>query len=365
MDELYYQIALTKVEWIGSKLARLLLSNFGTVENIFKATENQLTGLGGFGHERVKALRKAIDEKEIEKEIAFIERNQIKPLFISHKEYPKLLKECPDAPILLYYKGNHALNSRKTVAIVGTRNNTDYGRQITEDLVEGLKGQSVMIVSGLASGIDGIAHKAALKNNLPTVGVLGHGLDRIYPVGHSRLAGEMIESGGLLTEYSSGIKPDKQNFPRRNRIVSGMADVVVVIETAEKGGSMITAKLASSYNREVAAFPGRSIDNRSGGCNYLIKTNIAHLITNADDLVTMMNWQKNESKNIVIQRKLFATLSPEEKKVTDALDSGKEIHIDELMLKTAIPDSKMAVILLSLELDGLVRSLPGKRYRLA
>lgn len=366
MDELFYQLALTQVNWIGDKLARALLSKFGTAQAIFEAKEKQLSGIEGVGKQRIQALKETIDKERIERELQFIRQHDIKPIFINHEDYPKLLKDCPDAPVLLYFKGNGLKNYQKKIAIVGTRNHTDYGRQMVEELVAGFKGQKeVIIISGLAYGIDSIAHKAALKNELATIGVLGHGLDRIYPVQNRKLAGELLEKGGLLTEYMSETNADKQNFPKRNRIVAGMADVVVVVETAAKGGSMITAKLACSYNREVAAFPGRTIDSRSEGCNYLIKTNIARMITHAGDLMEMMNWQPETEQKRVIQRKLFESLDANERKVIDFIKTDKEIHIDELSLKTGMPDSKMASVLLSLELDGLVRSLPGKRYRLA
>ena len=198
---------------------------------------------------------------------------------------------------------------------------------------------------------------------IPTVGVIAHGLDRMYPAQHRNLAKEMVESGGLLTEFPMNTIADKQNFPIRNRIVAGMSDVTVVVETDEKGGSMITAKLATSYNRDVAAFPGRTIDQKSRGCNYLIKTNIAQMITNADDLASLMNWETNENK-IVIQKKLFSSLSKEELTITEILGDSEGIHVDELQLKTAIPNSKLAALLLSLELEGIVKTLPGKRYRL-
>lgn len=366
MEELFYQIALTQVNLVGDKVARNLLSQFGNATAVFTAKERELSAIDGMGQGRIKAFTKAIDRKRIEKELKFIQQHQIQPLFINSPDYPKLLKECPDAPIILYYKGKGSLKGKKIIAIVGTRTNTDYGRQMVEELVTGFKDRKdVVIVSGLASGIDAIAHKTALKNGLETIGVLGHGLDRIYPAQNRKLASEMLSAGGLLTEYPTETTADKQNFPQRNRIVAGMAHVTVVVETKEKGGSMITAKLACSYNREVAAFPGRSIDSHSAGCNYLIKTNIARLITDAADLMEMMNWQPEEEQKHTVQRKLFTSLNREEQKVVACLNTEKEIHIDELSLKTGLSDSKMAAILLSLELEELVRSLPGKRYRLA
>lgn len=366
MDELFYQIALTQVDFIGDKTARILLSKFGSAQAIFEAKEKELIALGGLGKERVKSLKKEINQSKIEKELTFVEKHDIRLLFITDTDYPKLLKDCPDAPIILYFKGKRLLNYSKKIAIVGTRAPTDYGRQMVEELVCGFKGlKDSVVISGLAFGIDTLAHKAALKNGIPTIGILGHGLDRIYPAQNRKLAGEMIQEGGLLTEYPSGTNADRQNFPQRNRIVAGMSDVLVVVETGEKGGSMITAKLACSYNREVAAFPGRTIDAHSIGCNYLIKTNIARVITKSDDLMEMMNWQPGTEEKQVIQQKLFETLEPDEKNIVAILNNRKEIHIDELTLKTGMPDSRIASALLTLELEGLVRSLPGKRYRLS
>lgn len=363
-DDLFYQIALTRTEWIGDKLARHLLTIFGSAEAIFKAPAKQLATLEHFGTQRVKALKKAIDIKRIEEEIRFMTRHQIQPLFFSDNDYPQKLKHCPDAPILLYFKGKASLNASRVISIVGTRAHTDYGLRCTENLIYELKTADILIVSGLAFGIDAIAHRAALNQGIPTIGVLGHGLDRIYPAQHKSLARDMLENGGLLTEHGRGTNPDKQNFPTRNRIVAGIADVTVVIETDEKGGSMITAQLASGYNRDVAAFPGRTIDNKSRGCNYLIRTHIAQMITGAGDLLEMMNWEPAKRKPAV-QKKLFLHLNKEEQALCTILEGAEGVHIDELALKSALSNTKLASMLLSLELEGLVKALPGKRFRLA
>lgn len=363
-QELFYQIALSQTANIGDRLARVLLGHFGSAKDIFLAKAKELEQIAQFGNLRINSLKKAIDQHKIEQEINFIQKHKIQALFLNDKNYPKRLKECNDAPILLYYRGNANLNATKVVSIIGTRLNTDYGLRCTETLLDGLKmHEDVLVVSGLALGIDGIAHKKSMMHGIPTVGVIAHGLDRMYPAQHRNLAKEMVENGGLLTEFPMNTIADKQNFPIRNRIVAGMSDVTVVVETDEKGGSMITAKLATSYNRDVAAFPGRTIDQKSRGCNYLIKTNIAQMITNADDLASLMNWETNENK-IVIQKKLFSSLSKEELSITEILGNSEGIHVDELQLKTAIPNSKLAALLLSLELEGIVKTLPGKRYRL-
>jgi DNA processing protein len=263
----------------------------------------------------------------------------------------------------LYYRGNADLNHAKIISIIGTRNNTDYGKQVTEKLVADLAEENVLILSGLAFGIDAIAHKSALQYNLPTVGVLAHGLDTIYPSHHKSLAKEMLQAGGLLTEFTKNTKPDKHNFPRRNRIVAGMADATIVVETAVKGGSMITAELALNYNRDVFAFPGKTTDSKSAGCNYLIKQKHAVLLTDAQQLIETLGWQKKKAKP-KSQKELFIELSADERTIIDILREKETIHIDELFLKSGLSSSSIAASMLSLELQNVIISLPGKMYKL-
>ena len=254
----------------------------------------------------------------------------------------------------------------KVVAIIGTRNHTDYGKQITEQLVEELAEQKVVVVSGLAYGIDAIAHKTAVKNNLPTVGVLAHGLDQVYPPQHTGLAKEMLKAGGgLLTEFRSKSKPDKHNFPTRNRVVAGMSDATIVIETGIKGGSMITAELANNYNKDVFAFPGKVTDSKSAGCNYLIKNNKAILLTEARELVELMNWEQAKKPVLKKQKELFIELTNEEKIIVTILNGKKSVHIDEINFKSGLSSSAVAAAILSLELQNVVLSLPGKLYQIA
>ncbi len=361
-NELFYQIALTQAELIGPKRGRVLLSHFRTAEAVFKAGQKDLVGLAHFGRETVKNFQKNIDFKKIEEEIKFIQNNDIQVLTMIDPSYPKRLLQCPDAPLLLYYKGNANLNHPRIVSIVGNRLNSDYGLRCAENLVQGLASAGVMVVSGLAAGIDGIAHQSAIANGVPTIGVVAHGLDMLYPAQHKNLSLEMQKNGGLLTEFPSKSIPDKQNFPLRNRIVAGLSDITVVVETNVKGGSMITAKLATGYNREVAAFPGKIIDQKSRGCNYLIKTQMAHLIENATDLLEIMNWQPDQ-KN-AIQKKLFKGFSTEEMNLIKILEHSEGMHIDEISIKSKIQSSKLASILLSLEMENTLKALPGKRYRL-
>ena len=272
-NDLLYQIALTLIPNIGPVQAKILLQHCNPDE-IFHAKKSFLEKIEGIGAVRAASITAFRDFSKVEEEIKFIEKYKIKPLFIGSKEYPQRLLNCYDSPTILYYKGNADLNASKIIAVIGTRNHTEYGKQLTENLINDLAASNITVVSGLAYGIDALAHKAALKNNLPTIGVLAHGLDQVYPPLHAGLAKDMIKNnGGLLTEFRSYTTPDKHNFPTRNRIVAGMSDATIVIETGIKGGSMITAELANSYNKDVFAFPGKTTDSKRAGCNYLIKSN--------------------------------------------------------------------------------------------
>src|SRR6187401_686398 len=313
-SELIYQLALTEVPNIGCVHAKILGQEFGSAEKIFKAKQQLLEKIEGIGTIPAKAIKAFTDFSNAEEEIKFIEKYKIKPLFLTDKNYPQRLLNCYDSPTLLFYKGDADLNASKVVAIIGTRSHTEYGKQQTEKLVKELSSQNILVISGMAFGIDGIAHKAAYKNNLATVGVLGHGLDQIYPPDHSNLAKELLKhGGGLLTEFRSKTKPDKHNFPTRNRIVAGMCDAIIIIETGIKGGSMITAELANGYNKDVFAYPGKVTDNKSAGCNYLIKTNKAMLLTDAQELIEIMGWEEKtkSEKEKRKQRELFIELTPD------------------------------------------------------
>jgi DNA processing protein len=362
-NDLLYQIALTLVPNIGDVHAKSLVNIYGDAHSIFKAKKKDLENIEGIGSVRANSIKAFTDFTSSEEEISFIEKYKITPLFITDKNYPKRLLNCYDSPVLLFYRGNADLNTSKIISIVGTRNNSDYGKSICEKLIEDLSGENVLVISGLAFGIDTIAHKAALKNNLQTVGVLAHGLDRIYPTQNKSLAKQMVEHGGLLTEFLSHSNPDKQNFPKRNRIVAGMSDAVIVIETGKKGGSLITAELGNNYNKDVFAIPGRIGDTKSEGCNYLIKNNKAALINGADDLLEMMNWTDAKPK-VKKQRELFIELSPDEKIVVDILNLQENIHIDELYFKSGLSSSATAAALLMLEMQGVVASMPGKIYKI-
>lgn len=365
-NELLYQLGLTEVPHIGCVHAKILAQEFGSAEKIFKAKQQLLEKIEGIGEVRAKSIKAFHDFSKTEEEIRFIEKYNIKPLFITEKNYPQRLLNCYDSPTLLFYKGDADLNASKIIAIIGTRNHTDYGKQVTEKLVKDLAAQNVVVVSGMAFGIDAVAHKAAIKNNLVTVGVLAHGLDQIYPPEHTHLAKDMLKhGGGLLTEFRSKTKPDKHNFPTRNRIVAGIADATIVIETGIKGGSMITAELANGYNKDVFAVPGKVNDNKSAGCNFLIKTNKAMLLTDAQELVEVMGWEERSRKSEVRkQKEIFIELSNDEKMIVDILKEKDMVHIDELNLRSGISSSAMAAAILNLELQGVVSTLPGKLYKL-
>ena len=362
-SDLFYQIALTLVPNIGDVRAKALIETFGDAESVFKTAKKHLEAIEGIGTIAANSIKYFTDFKVCEDEIKFIEKNKITTLFIADDAYPQRLLNCYDSPTLLYYKGNADLNTTKIVSIVGTRNNSDYGKTVCENLMQELSDQNVLVISGLAFGIDSIAHKAALKNTLKTVGVVAHGLDKIYPAQNKSLAKEMLSQGGLLTDFMSGTNPDRQNFPRRNRIVAGICDALVVIESSKKGGSLITAELANSYNKDVFAIPGRVNDLRSEGCNYLIKNNKALLITCADDLLHIMNW-KDEPKKVKKQRELFIELTADEKIITDILAQQESIQIDQLYFKSGLSSSAVANALLMLEMQGVVSMMPGKVFKL-
>ncbi len=366
-SELLYRVALTLVPQIGPVQAKLLLQHCEP-EEIFHAKKQFLEKIEGIGPVRAASIKKFNDFSRAEEEIKFIEKYKIRPLFITDKHYPKRLLNCYDSPTLLYYKGEADLNLPKIIAVIGTRHHTDYAKQVTEKLLKELSAQQVLVISGIAFGVDALAHKAAMKNGLPTVGVMAHGLDQVYPYEHAGLAKEMLrQGGGLLTEFRSGSKPDKHNFPSRNRVVAGMCDATIVIETDIKGGSMITAELANGYNRDVFAIPGRINDPKSAGCNYLVRTNKAQLLSAAGELLEIMGWEENRSqkKDRRNQKQLFIELSDEEKKIVTILQENDPVSIDEINQRSGLSSSAVAAAILNLELQNVIVSLPGKIYRLS
>jgi DNA processing protein len=364
-DQLLYQIALTQIPGVGSITGKKLVSYCGGVEAVFRNNRKSLSRIPGVGKALIDSLSrdKAVFARA-EKEIQFLESNRIKPLFYLDKQYPQRLHHCMDAPLMLYFLGDLDWNRPRIISIVGTRNATEYGKDICHELVSGLAPYGVVIVSGLAYGIDSHAHKASLEARLPTAAVLAHGLDRIYPPLNRLLARRILRQGGLLTEFMSMTNPDRENFPKRNRIIAGVTDAVVVVEAGIKGGALITADIAGSYNRDVFAIPGRLNDQYSTGCNYLIKSNKAALIQSAADVVYMMGWEQSSVNSPNRQTNLFDQLSPDEQSVAAMLELQGESTIDWLSLKSGFPLGKVTSLLLSLEFKGIVKCLPGKMYRL-
>ncbi len=362
-EELVYQIGLTLLDGVGDVNAKSLLAYCGSAKQVFRQKPEQLKRIPGIGPTYSKYINGGSKVlKRAEKEVEFIEKYQIKPLFFTDEHYPSRLKFCSDSPVMLYYKGCADLNSQKIVAIVGTRRPSEYGRQKTEELVAELYGSGVLVLSGLAYGVDVLAHKTALNHGLETVGVLGHGLDRIYPASHERTALKMLKQGGLLTDFMSGTNPDAVNFPKRNRIVAGLCDALVVVESKRTGGSLITATIANSYNKDVFAFPGQAGDPLAEGCNGLIKRNRAALIENCADLLDAMNWKDEAPKKQNSQVPLLLNLSDEERTVIEVFNENKQLHIDELCHSLNQPVSRVSAMLLQLEFSNLVRSRPGKMY---
>ncbi len=361
---LVHKIALTLIKNIGSRQAKKLLVTFGTAEEIFSAKKNMLLQIEGIGEKIASSILNTDALLKAEKQLAFIKKHKIEVLFYTDVNYPKRLRDCYDAPILLYFKGKTNFNQKRVISIVGTRNATAYGKELCKKLVETLQPYDVLIISGLAYGIDVTAHKESLNFQIPTVGVLGHGLDRMYPSAHAEIARNMMMDGGLLTEFLPGTSPDKENFPKRNRIIAGLCDVLIVVEASKKGGALITADIANSYFKDVYAFPGRTNDQYSEGCNFLIKTNRAGLINDPKDLIYYLGWEDEEIEKVKAQSKLPLNLTETEFLIVNLLKNDV-MDVDELSSKTNLPQSKLVMALLTLEMQGIVVMLPGKCYQLA
>jgi len=362
-ENLKYLLSLMKVPNVGNVLAKNLIAYCGSPKAVFEQKKNHLLKIPGIGEKIANNILKFSNFDAAESEMAFIEKHQIQPLYFIDENYPARLKEIADAPVLLFYRGNANLNQGRVIAIVGTRKATDYGKNICEKLINDLIPYHPLIISGLAYGIDYYAHKSSLAHGMSTVGVLGHGLDKIYPAAHRSIAVKMVDQGGLLTEYCSGVGPDREHFPERNRIVAGMVDGVVLIETTRFGGALITAEIASSYDREVFAFPGRVGDEYSSGCNHLIKVNKAYLIENVEDLVYFLGWQKSLEKPVPYTNK-YASLPLEQLAIINLLKEREKTELDYLTQHTGYGLSEISVLLLDMEFKGIIKALPGKCYRL-
>ena len=355
---------MTLLPGIGDIIGKKLISYCGGVEAVFREKKQALQKIPGIGNTLVDAILNQNVLGRAEEEIVFIEKYKIQHFFYLDENYPDRLKHCIDSPMMLYFKGNADLNAAKVVSVVGSRTATEYGKDYCRKIIEGFAGQDILITSGLAYGIDTCAHKSALDNGLSTVGVMAHGLDRIYPYLNKKLAKRMLDNGGLLTEFMSNTNPDRENFPKRNRIIAGIADVTIVVESRKRGGALITAEIANSYNRDVFAVPGRLEDELSEGCNYLLKINKAALVQSADDIIYIMGWEKSDKKQIPKQGKLFVNFSEDEELLVKLLKENGESGIDWLCANANLNMSKLAAALLNLEFEGVVNSLPGKVYKL-
>jgi DNA processing protein len=362
------QIGLTMINGVGDILGRQLLQTVGDAEAIFREKACMLEKIPGIGRVLAAEIKRPEVLQQAEKELSFIEKNRITSYFISDNDYPFRLRECPDAPLLAYFKGSCDLNAQRTVSVVGTRKITDYGKEVCARLIAGLseKLPGLLVVSGLAYGTDITAHRNALKHQLPTLAVLAHGLDRIYPPVHRSTAIEMLENGGLLTDFPSETNPDKSNFVKRNRIIAGLTDATIVIESADKGGSLITADIAFSYSREVFAIPGRISDTHSQGCNHLIRQNKAGLITCAADFISAMRWDISVASHVhaPVQTELVFSENEENNRILAILQEKKEMHINQLSVEMDMPVHKLSGLLFELEMDGLVKVTPGSVYKM-
>ncbi len=359
--QILYHLALQSVDGIGAISAKKLISHCGSAQAVFKEKTKNLNKITGIGSRIIKGLKNTKLMHNAEAELDFINKNSIKVTSFLDDDYPEKLKHCIDGPILLFQKGNINLKKKRIISIVGTRKITNYGKSFLKEFIYEVKKYDPVIISGLAYGIDIYAHQLAMENNLQTIAVLAHGLDNIYPKTHKKEATKMLENGGLFSEFWSNTNPDRENFVKRNRIVAGLSEATIVVESAEKGGSLITADIANSYNRDVFAAPGRVTDIYSKGCNQLIKSNKAAMITSVKDLEYILNW-KTKEKPKAIQKQLFIDLDKQEQNIYDYLIKGGKQNLDAIALDCKYPIYKTATVLLNLELKGVAKPLPGKMF---
>lgn len=361
-EERVYTLALTLVPGIGPRTARKILNHTGSARAFFSDAPKMK--FPGIKKEAISGgtIRSYVERAE--REFLFAEKENIRILIHTDRDYPQRLKACEDSPLLLFSRGTMELNAPRMIAIVGTRKATEYGRKITEEIIRDLSSFNVTLVSGLAYGIDSIAHKSALNYGIQNLGVVAHGLDRIYPSLNAGLAKKMMANGGLLSDFISETKPDRENFPSRNRIIAGLSDAVIVIEAAEKGGALITADIAGSYHREVFAVPGKIGDEFSSGCNNLIRDNKAQIISTPHDIPWFMGWSDETNKNKAVQPGLFKDLIPEEEAIILCLRRSPLTDIDTMAVECKLPVNRVSALLLGLEFNGVIESVPGKRYRI-
>jgi DNA processing protein len=361
---LKHKIALGLIPRIGDISARKLVSHFGSVEAVFSESFRNLTKIPGIGSGLARYISQRSYLADAEREAEYVTKHSIRTYFYLDNDYPYRLRQCDDSPVVFFYKGNAELDSQKILSIVGTRNATVRGKEICEKIIGNLAAahHDIVVVSGLAYGIDITAHRAALSYSLPTIGVLANGLKTIYPSVHKPTANAMLKNGGLLTDFISGALPEKNNFIKRNRIIAGLSDATLVIESGLKGGALITADIAASYNRDVLAVPGRPDDQWSAGCNSLIKSNKAAMVENADDITYLLDWKPAKSR-APVQKSLFSEMNNDERKIFDLLSSENELTIDSICRAIDLPVQKLSPLLLQMEFKGLVKFYPGNIYR--
>jgi len=363
--ELYSLLRLYYTPGVGHITIKRLINACGSAEAIFKESKNRLGSIPGISQNTILQLGLMPNEEMIETEINYIYKNHIGYCSITDPEYPAALHHCNDSPFLLFYKGHMPAAGKRLISVVGTRSATEYGKDCCVRLIKSLaEYEQIAVVSGFAHGIDIVAHQTAVDCGVETYAVVGHGFRFVYPALHRKYIPSLVSSGGMITELVSDAKPDKENFPKRNRIIAGMCEATIVVEASEKGGALITARIANSYHRDVFAFPGRVSDTYSKGCNMLIKNNEAQLVETAQDVLTALGFKKKK-KTPVIQSHLFVEMDQEEKTLVDILSNFGEISLDDLSLQAEYPVSKTAALLLTLEMKGAVLSLPGKKFRLA
>lgn len=357
-----YFIATSMLAGIGPILAKQLISYIGSAEQIFKEPISHIKKIPNIGPVLAHEIKTNNVLPLAEKELLFAEKNKINILTYIDDAYPNRLKNCEDSPLLFYYKGDVNFNHSKIISIVGTRSATDYGRSCTKELIQSISHNNPIIVSGLALGIDVTAHKEALTHNLQTIAVLGPQLTNITPVSHVKIAKEIVKNGAVMTESHSQTLYDNALYVKRNRIIAGLSDATIIVESKTRGGALITTEFANQYNRDVCAFPGNIGNKYSQGCNMLIKQNKATLIESGEDLEKLLNWDVNSNQKKHIQTALFRELHEDEKKIVDVLSNKTELSIDSIASIVNFPMSKTSSLLLQLEFDGIVKMLPGKRY---
>jgi DNA processing protein len=357
------KLALALIPGIGANIARALMARCASADEIFSLKRRDLLSIPGIGSLLADRLLHSETRKRAEEEIRFLEKEKLECRFLFDEDYPSQLAQCPDAPIIFFLRGEIQGQGFRMLSVVGTRNPTTRGKQITRDLIQGLadKGHQVVIISGLAYGIDIQAHIAALDSGLKTIAVLGHGFHTLYPAIHRQIAERIAGQGGLVSDFFSHNLPEPKNFIRRNRIIAGLAEATLVIESGIKGGALVTAEMANSYDRDVMVIPGRPDDLMSKGCNYLIRTNQASLVESANDIEYLLGWNQNPGKRLPPEPILFEQLEPDERTIYGLL-AGPPLSVDQICRLAEVPVQRISFILLGLEFKGLIKAMPGKSY---